>query len=152
MTLAPFLAILLTRHNFAWALWLAAGAGLLIDLLSTGLPFGCHALSYTLTIAILFFYRHYFFFDKRGALALLTGLVSLLATLIEMFLFSFFDQGLTITPFGLASDILVMPLADALYALVFFWLPMESYQLGKKMWPKLQMWIENRWPRSLSQD
>jgi len=152
MTMAPFLAILLTKYDLTRSLWYGAIAGLFMDMISSNLPFGSHALSYCLSVAALYFYRHYFFFDRRGALALLSGLLSIVNTLIEMFLFSFFDQGLTITASGIAGDFIVMPLCDALYALIFFWLPIEAYGLLRKMWPTIALRIQTKWQTSPSQD
>ena len=144
MTFAPFLAFLLTKHEFSKALWLSAFAGLTIDLYTTALPLGAHTLLYTLTVSLLYFYRHLFFFDKKGALALLTALVSMTATLLEIFLFSFFNEEVRIGPLGLVTNVVVMPLVDALYALLFFWLPMEAYNFGKRIWPKIYLLLMDR--------
>ena len=64
LAFAPFLVILYTRLPHIQCLWCAFGCGLLIDLLSSNLQLGAHALNYVLITLILFRIRKFFFAHK----------------------------------------------------------------------------------------
>lgn len=133
LAFAPFLAIVYNRQAFIPSLWTAALTGLIVDLLSASLPFGIHALNYTLTTALLYRYRHYFV-DKPIGLALFTGVFSLLSTTFRCLLLLLFGSDLPLNPLGLATDFLLMPLLDGLYALLCFSFSILLYQFLRKQW------------------
>lgn len=133
LAFAPFLAIIYNRKAFIPSLWITALTGLIVDLLSASLPFGIHALNYMLTTALLYRYRHYFV-DKPIGLASFTGVFSLLSTAVGCLLLLLFGSDLPMTPLGLATDFLLMPLLDGFYALLCFSFPILLYQFLRKQW------------------
>lgn len=129
---SPYLAILYRRSSFIKSLWVAAFCGLLVDLL-TDRPFGLHALN--LTVVTFFFYRlRVYFVDKPIGLASYTAILSLSITLISWILFSLCGQNLPLTFKGITTDFFVMPLADSLYGVLCFSLPLSLYRLGKNLY------------------
>jgi cell shape-determining protein MreD len=98
----------------------------MIDLLSDD-PIGVHALNYTITALFLFRFRKYFLYDHPLHLSLFTILVSFCSTLLQLFLLFLFDRRIPFTGQWAFGDLLAMPLADALYALVWFALPLRGY-------------------------
>lgn len=129
---SPYLAILYRRSSFIKSLWIAALCGMLMDLL-TDRPFGLYALN--LTVVTFLFYRlRIYFVDKSIGLASYTAILSLSATLFSRILFSLYGQTLPLTFKGIATDFLVMPLADSLYGVLCFSLPLSVYRLGKRLY------------------
>lgn len=110
-TFAPFLIIVLYKKPLLSALWIALGVGLLQDLFSGSEKLGTWAVAYTASLYLLSPLKRSFFEDSITTLPILTYLYSLLLTLC-MLTFSF-------------SDLIIYPLFDALFALLFFTLPMQ---------------------------
>ena len=123
LAFAPFLTMTYSRLNLTKSLWVAAFSGLIIDLLSSSLPFGIHSLDYTLVTLLLHRYRNYFV-DKPIGLASFTWIFSLLSTAIQTVLFLLFGTKLPFTLQGTITDFLAFPLFDALYAFLGFSCPM----------------------------
>ncbi len=130
---APFLAILYSRTSFLSSLWLAALSGLCIDLFCSQSRFGLYALNYTMTTFILYKHKRHFFEDKPIALSCFTALISCLSTLVQLCLSSVFDQEIPFTWKLAASDLLVMPCIDALFAYVCFFSSMKLYIKFKRI-------------------
>jgi rod shape-determining protein MreD len=129
---SPYLAILYRRSSFIKSLWVAALCGVLVDLL-TDRPFGLYALN--LTVVTFLFYRlRVYFVDKPIGLASYTAILSVNVTLFSRILFSLYGQSLPLTFKGIATDLLVMPLADSLYGVLLFSLPPHLYHLGKRLY------------------
>lgn len=121
---APLLALLSHRTSHLAMLWIATGCGCLLDLLSSEYRLGLHALTYGLTALCLYPQKHHFFEDKPLAIALFAGLISLLCTLIGRILMPLFGASLSLSWTSLATDCLLMPGLDTLYAYLF----MQIYQ------------------------
>lgn len=129
---SPYLALVYRRSTFIKSLWIATLCGVLMDLL-TDRPFGIYAL--ILTIVTFFFYRlKVYFVDKPIGLASYTAILSLSTTLLSRLLFSLYGSRLPFTFKGVATDFLLMPLVDSLYAVAFFSLPLIGYRFGKKLY------------------
>jgi rod shape-determining protein MreD len=124
---APFLALLYNRCSFQSSLWLASLCGLVIDLSSSEFRLGVHALQFCLTTLLLYQQKRHFFEDKPLALCLFTLLISSVSTLLQLLLVSIFNQAIPFSGMLLATDFFVMPLLDAVYALVWFCCPMMLY-------------------------
>ncbi len=129
---SPYLAILFRRSQLTKALWISALCGLILDLLSVS-PFGIHALTMTLTTACIFRFRVYFI-DKPIGLASYTALISLALTIFSRLTLIFYDSGLPFTFKGFVTDFLLLPVGDALYALLCFSYPLILYRLLRKLY------------------
>lgn len=128
MAFAPFLALVYTRRPFVRALWLAALCGLVMDLMSCQLRFGLYALNYCLTTLLLYSQKRHFFDDKPLSLPLYTFFVSGAASLIEFGLIAVFHKSLSLDGKTAFTELLMMPLADALYAFLWFTCPIRLTQ------------------------
>ena len=126
--LAPLLAIFCYRYTHIKTLYCAAGTGVVIDLLSSDLHFGIYALNYTLTLLLLYPQKRHFFEEKPFAIPLLTFLISALSTLFELLFLSITPHAPPFHGKLLFLDTLLMPLADALYAYLWFFLPGTCYR------------------------
>jgi rod shape-determining protein MreD len=129
---APFLAIVFTRKTFISSLWIACLCGLIIDLLSSQLRLGLHALNYSLTAVLVYHQKRNFFEDKPTAFSLYTILVSCASTLLQLFLLYTFDKSLNFTWELALTDLIVMPVIDGAYAFLWFALPMKFYKYIQK--------------------
>ena len=132
LSFAPFYAILNCRKNLTAALWISAGCGLIIDFLSAE-PFGVHTLIAIITTFFLYRYRIYVV-DKPVGLFSYTLVISFVLTLLNRILFFLHDPSFPLTLKGILTDFLVLPVADALYALLFFSYPLIVYNFLKKQW------------------
>lgn len=133
LAFSPFLALLYNRSRFMAALWIASFCGLTIDLLSSEFRFGIHALNYCLTTFLLYQQKKHFFEDKPLALSLFTILISIVSTVLQLLLISIFDHPLPLSGKLLVTDLLLMPIADAIYAFVWFSCPMMLFAYIKKI-------------------
>jgi rod shape-determining protein MreD len=129
---SPYLALLYRRSSFIKSLWIAALCGGVMDLF-TDRPFGLYAFNLTLVTFLLYRLRVYFV-DKPIGLASYTAVLSLSTTLISWILFSLTGQSLPITFQGIVANFLFMPLADSLYGILCFILPLTFYRLGKRLY------------------
>lgn len=104
-------------------LWTSLGVGLIIDLFSSSPLFGAHAFAYTLTTLLLYSQKKHFFPDSLSTIPILTYFFSLLSsTLLLMSTLLMVSLPLTFSSF--ATDFVIFPFLDALYAfLVFTLLP-----------------------------
>ncbi len=135
LAFSPFLALLYTRSSFLSAIWIASLCGLILDLFSSEFRLGIHALAYCLTTLFLYWQKKHFFEDKPLALSLFTLLISASETIVQLLLICIFDRTLPISSKLLATDLLLMPIADAIYAFLWFSCPMLLYlYFQKKGW------------------
>lgn len=136
LAFGPFLAILCTRLNLLKCLWCAFGCGLAMDLLSSSLPFGCHALNYILVTLVLFRTRKFFFAHKPVALALLTALFSLFSTGLH---FIMLGCAVHFGVRGVLSDFVIMPICDGIYAFVGYTCPIYAYRNLRKFIKRIRI-------------
>jgi rod shape-determining protein MreD len=132
LSFAPFYAILYRRASLIIALWISAGCGFILDFLSVG-PFGTQTL---IAVAAAFFLHRYriYFVDKPVGLLSYTLILSIFLTLLNRISYFLHDPTFPFTLKGFATDFLLLPLADALYALLFFSYPLILYRFLKKQW------------------
>ena len=123
---APWIALATLFCPVPKSLWLSAAAGAAIDLLSDD-PIGLHALNYAATAALLFRYRKHFLHDNPLHLGLFTLLVSFTSTLLQLFLLFLFDRRVPFAGEWIFVDLVAMPIADAIYALIWFAAPLVLY-------------------------
>ncbi len=128
----PFIALVLLRSTLLKSLFLAFLVGSIMDLFSSD-PMGIHALNYTLLSFLLFRYRRYFLFDQPHHLGFFTFLISLSATVLQAFLLFLFDTRIPFTGQWVLGDLLIMPLADAVYAMLCFGLLLKGISLWRSI-------------------
>ncbi len=121
---SPFLAIAMNRTTWPTSLWLALLAGFCTDMVSAA-PFGFHSLSYTLTVALLYSQRHRFLPDHLAAIPLFSFCISFVITLLQVLLMAFFDRRLALSWSWIGTDLICMPILDALYGCIGY-LPILS--------------------------
>lgn len=120
---APFLIIACYQKSLKACLWLALGVGVLLDLLSSQTRLGLYAFDYCLTIALLYPQRRNFFADSITTLPIMVFLFAFLSTVImAILLYSVETRNVFSWPW-VFTDLICMPLLDALYAFVLFTLP-----------------------------
>jgi rod shape-determining protein MreD len=123
---APTLAILYLKTNFKTSLWLSCIFGVFMDILSSS-HFGFYSLNYTVATALIYRYKR--FFDE-GLLnfSIFTILISCIITITAQMLHPIFSPSATISFSSLLSDIIIMPLIDGIYAIVWFYIPIKLYR------------------------
>lgn len=117
----PFLILLIYRRPLAYTLYASLGLGLLLDLLSAHQRLGLHALALCATTGLLFRYRSRLFPDKATTLPIMTYLYSALSTALLFLLLRAFDQPLVPTWEWVATDLLLWPVFDAIYAVIWLY-------------------------------
>lgn len=130
---APYLALVILCRPLPKTLCYAFLAGAIIDLLSND-PMGIHALNYTLISFFFYRYRRYFSYHTPLHLSLFTFLISFTSTLLDLFLLFLFDRRIPFTGEWCFGDLSVMPIADALYALLWFAYPLKLFEKGRNLW------------------
>ncbi len=130
---APFLALVFMRSGFLPSLWVAAIAGLVMDLFSSQLRFGAFSLIYSLTALLTYHQKRLFFADKPQALSLYTALISAVLSLLELFFLTSVDPRFPLNFRVITTDVLGMSLLDAVYAFLCFTLPMKIYNHLKRL-------------------
>ena len=133
LAFAPWIALLILRSSLKKATFASAVAGILIDLLSDD-PMGLHALNYSLTAALLYPYRKHMLFDVPLHLSLSTALVSFVSTFLQWILLFLFDRRVPFSGKWILIDLGVMPFLDALYAYVWFALPLSLFVVLHRFW------------------
>lgn len=131
-TFAPFLALLITRKRMIPALWMAASAGLVYDLLSSNLHFGLYSLAFMLTTLFLFRLNRHFFESNVFSLALLTMAASIVFTLIHRFFLSSFGSPPPFTTKTWLQALLIAPIFDGLLSFFWFSCPLKLYDYINK--------------------
>lgn len=130
---SPFLVIVLKRFSFPRSLWIAAGCGLIMDLLSNSTPLGFHGVNYVIATFCLYRFRHYFV-EKALGLCSFTFLFSFLSTLTHRLMLILFGIMLPITWKSIATDLALMPFLDGFYAFLWFSCPLLLYHFLRQQW------------------
>ena len=134
---APWIALIVLSRPRPKSLYLACIAGVVLDLVTDD-PIGVHALNYTLIAWFLFRYRRYFNYDQPLHLSLFTLFVSLSSTLLQLFLLFLFDRRVPFAGQWAFGDLLLMPVADALYAFLWFAWPLRLLNQGSVFWRSIK--------------
>ncbi len=143
LAFAPFLALISLSLPLSTTLWLSFLSGVLIDLFSED-PMGLHALNYVLTTALLYRLRSLFSAERPFHLSLFTALISLFSTLFQLILLFLFDRRVPFNGKWIFADLFAMPLVDALYAFVWFAVPLAVGGKITKMWTLFWLKKNNR--------
>jgi len=121
----PYLVICLYRYSRILVLWRACLCGIMIDLLSSGSVFGLTSINYCCVSFFLFGQTRNFFEDKLSTLPLMTFLFSFLSTLFLAFSALFIQRAYSFSWKWAVTDLIGMPIVDALYASLVFSLPFQ---------------------------
>ncbi|MES2122561.1 MAG: hypothetical protein V4492_07280 [Chlamydiota bacterium] len=133
LTFSPFLALTYNRTSLVSAMWIASMCGLILDLTSSELRIGTNALNFCITTLFLYRQKKHFFEDKLLALSLFTALISTVSTVVQLFLSSIFGRAFRLTVKLLFTDLIAMPLVDAVYAFLWFSCPILLYAHCKRV-------------------
>lgn len=120
---APFLVICMYKKNLPTTLCLGLFCGLILDLLSSYPRLGVHALNFCLMILLLCPQKRYFFADSLTTLPIMTFLFTSISSLLMACLTYSFEMNHMLSWKWAATDLLIMPAADAAYAFTCFTLP-----------------------------
>lgn len=135
MFFAPYLVVCFYKKARYPVLWRALGCGLLIDLLTSTPLFGLTSLNYCLTGLILYGQRRNFFEDQLLTLPLMTFLFSMISSALTALLYVVFGAELLISWRWIITDLIEMPILDALYALLLFAIPFQlTNKITKMKW------------------
>ncbi len=119
----PFLVIAIYQKPLTSCLWIAVICGMLMDLLSDGTRLGFYAMNYALTTFVLYPQRKNFFSDSISTLPLMSFFFAVISTTIEI---AYRYSTGKLPPLNIHwafADLLVMPVADGVYAFIVFILP-----------------------------
>lgn len=120
---APFLIICYYQKSYPKALQYSILSGCLIDLFSSPLRFGLHALNYSLTTVCIYHQKRNLFADNLTTLPLMTFLFSFVSTLIQLILNFIFAKPIALSFAFIFTDLLLMPSMDALFSFCWFIFP-----------------------------
>ena len=117
---APVLVSLIYNVPLTLVLWLAVVCGFVQDALLGSFRLGFVALSYLLSLFVLYQWRFSFFRDSLVTLPLMTALFSFLVASLQCIELFFFDVPSTFSFLWVLTDCFVMPLLDGAYAFIVF--------------------------------
>ena len=130
---APFFVCAYQTLSGLRSLALAAIIGLLLDLLSADYPMGFFMGSY-MVVTLLLYARQRDFTSYLMGLFCSTWIFSSLMTGVQWICLWLFYTAPPLTWRGIFTDGILLPLADALYALCLFFFPAVFYRSLKKKW------------------
>jgi len=143
LAFSPWIALTILksqRSSSLWkTLWLTSLAGVFTDLFSDH-PMGLHAITYCLSSLFLFRFKNHFLYDRVLHLGLFTTLVSFISTQLQLFFLFLFDRRVPFTGKWALSDWLGMPIADGIFACLWFAGPLILFSKGNRLW--IKFWIK----------
>jgi rod shape-determining protein MreD len=119
----PFLIIACYQKNLPSVLWFGFICGLILDLLSSSVRLGIHSLTFCITLMILYPQKRNFFADSISTLPIMTLLFSIISSLVMVILLYSLEINYMLSWHWLLTDLIIMPVADTVYAFCFFTLP-----------------------------
>ena len=128
---APFLAIVIQRKSFIQTLWIAYICGVFANLLNFDIRFGFCSLGYMSSAGLLYKLSRQYLGEHPLEISLCSALIGCLFSLPQLFFFFLRDKSLWALFKALFGNILLLPI-DALYALVWFSLPLMIFNYIKK--------------------
>jgi hypothetical protein len=120
---APLLIILYYDRDKITALWFSVVCGIILDSLSSQTQFGIFTLNYCLTTLLIYELKPFFFADAITTIPFLTTIFAVTSTILQYILLQIFNISFPITWQWIAIDVIIMPIIDGIYGLVFFALP-----------------------------
>jgi len=135
----PLIIFLFYRFSFISILWISIILGLIQDFFSTNF-FGINTICYFLSSSILYKERK-FFKDKPINLSIFTSIFSLIFSIFNPFLFFIFDKKINLSIKWIATDLILFPVLDGLYAFIFFAMPLLFFEKITKIRYK-NLWMK----------
>lgn len=129
---APFLVVVLYKRPLKEVLWFAFGCGLFMDLFSDEPRLGILALSYVAASFILFKQKQHFYQDHWTTVPALTLIFVEITTVFHLAMRGLFGAKLHLTWEWAITDLLIMPMLDAIYAFILFTWPALFMPKSKK--------------------
>ena len=130
------IVMLFYNATLVQTLWLSLLSGCFCDSLMTSPRIGFLGLSFAITSWLLYDWRLYFFKDSRSTILIMTYCFSFVLTAVQNVIALFFDLPVAVYSFRwFLSDLIFMPLVDAIFAwtlfslLPFFW---QLYRIHRK--------------------
>jgi rod shape-determining protein MreD len=120
---SPFLIIACYQKKLSICLWMAFLCGSLLDLLSSQSRLGLYALTFCITLLLLYNQKRNFFADSLTTLPIMSFLFASLSSLIMALLLYVVETKGVFSWHWLLTDVLFMPAADAFYAFCLFTFP-----------------------------
>jgi cell shape-determining protein MreD len=133
LAFAPFLAIAGLICPISKTLRWSCFSGLIIDILSYD-PFGIGALNYTLSSLFCYRWKRRFSVEVPLQFALFTALFSSTSTILQALLLFLFDRRILFQGIWWITDGPLLPICDALYALIWFAGPLALYRIARRSW------------------
>jgi hypothetical protein len=127
---APFLIVASNKFSLSASLWLALFSGLCIDFFSSCF-FGSSAINYLIAL-YLFYPMRKRFNEELPSLALSMALFSLFFGFVQLFLFMVLARSSTPFLSSLLTILLLLPVTNALYTLLWFVFPLKIVGYLKK--------------------
>lgn len=120
---APFLVIVYYQKSYPASIGYSILCGLIIDIFTSPLRFGIHALNYSLTTVFLYHQKRNLFSDSLLTMPIMTFFFSSFSTFLQVLLLYVFSKPIALSFSWIISDLIFMPLLDALFSFGFFTLP-----------------------------
>ncbi|MDE3046280.1 MAG: hypothetical protein KGJ02_06525 [Verrucomicrobiota bacterium] len=139
----PFLALTALLAPFRKALWLAALAGLCTDLLTSD-PLGLSALGSCASMALCYSWRNRFSAEIPLQFSLYTALFSAISSFLQIALLFLFDRRVPFDGKWWMMQWACFPIADAIYAFVWFAGPLILYRTFRRTW--VIYWLKKKDP------
>jgi hypothetical protein len=123
LVFSGWLAYISLTLNIEKSLWISLMCGLITDCTSLELPLGVFATIFCLSTTIIKQVRTYFSFDNLASLFLFSYSYSIIATLLQNLTYLLLKTDVPIKFLGTISSLLISPLFDALFFIVFVYYP-----------------------------
>lgn len=120
---APFFAVLFYKCTFKTILVLSLVCGVFTDLISGQGALGLYTLCYVGSSLLLYHLKVFFFEDGITTLPILSYLYAVMFSLLEILILAFSKQLPQLTLPKVLDHLFVIPLANIIYAFVWFSLP-----------------------------
>jgi hypothetical protein len=141
----PWIAIAILRHpsfkDFFKLLIKITALGVMLDLFSDD-PLGLYPISYALTATFLFRFRNRFLYSRPLHLALLSTLVALTSSLLQLFFLFLFDTRTPLSGKWILIDWLLTGLIDGAYAFIWFFGPLYLFEKARRNW--MVFWLKKK--------
>lgn len=121
--LLPCLVVLCYQRPFIFCLWASFLCGILLDILSSERFMGLYVTSYCGAVALLYPQKRHFFADNVSTLPILTFICSIFVSCIQLLLIYIFQKSVLLNWAWFTTNMLFMPVFDAIFAFVIFLLP-----------------------------
>lgn len=127
---APFIVVLIYQKSKGVSCCIALLTGLVLDLFSIHESIPFYAINTCLTVFLLYDQRQHFFGDSVSTLPIMVYFFGVLSSLLQGVLIETLGSHPHLSLHWIAFDVVLFPLADALFAFLIFTLPVLLF--GKR--------------------